>query len=231
MATKKRSKGGRAAATRAKAAGGRAVKKATPKKPAARASSAKNRKGKAAKPKVAARPKAVKPKAGAAPKGAAPKRPAALPKPKAVAAKASVAAGSPEVVALKSKFQRERNGLEKRLTEAAREIGMLRHHELRAMHLERQLAERDATIARLQQQLGEAERRPAAESVVYVHEVQQSLALGMPSRGASDGDAVAAELAATALDEFEEPQLVDEGDFVADDDEVLADDGDVRSDD
>jgi hypothetical protein len=113
---------------------------------------------------------------------------------------------SREVVALKAKFQRDRLALEKRLTEAVREIGVLRHHELRAMQLERQLAEREATIGRLQSQLAELERRPA--EAVYVGEVQQSLALGAP---AHDLDETAPD-----LDEFEEERLGEDADLITD---------------
>ncbi|MCC6766697.1 MAG: hypothetical protein IT293_18720 [Deltaproteobacteria bacterium] len=231
MATTKRKKGGRAAATRAKAAArGRAVKKAAPKKPALRTSSVKVGKARTAKPKVATKPKvAAKPRAVAAPKASAkPRRAAAKPAPKAGAAKAP-AVESAEIAALKSKFQRERNGLERRLTEAVREIGMLRHHELRAMQLERQLAERDATILRLQQQLAVGERR-AAEPLVHVHEVQQSLALVIPASEELDAADAGDDLLAGALDEFEERQLVDDADLASDDD-LAADDGDVVSDD
>lgn len=194
MATTKDKTKGRAATTRAKAtARGRATTSTTSKKTAARP--AKNAKAAAqpkAKPKVTAKPVAKA-------KPAAAKRPAAKPAPAAVE--------NAEVTTLKNKFQRERNGLEKRLTEAVREIGLLRHHELRAMQLERQVAERDATIERLQAQLVELQRRPAEP--VYVHEVQQSLALGVVSR---DED-----VETEALDEFEEEQLVDDGDLLSDD--------------
>lgn len=194
MATTKGKTKGRAATTRAKAtARGRATTSPTSKKTAARP--AKNAKAAAqpkAKPKVTAKPVAKA-------KPAAAKRAAAKP--------ASAAVEHAEVTTLKNKFQRERNGLEKRLTEAVREIGLLRHHELRAMQLERQVAERDATIERLQAQLVELQRRPAEP--VYVHEVQQSLALGVVSR---DED-----VETEALDEFEEEQLVDDGDLLSDD--------------
>jgi hypothetical protein len=208
MATTKGNKKTRAAATRTKAtARGRATKSTTSKKASPRsATSAKTKpaaKAKAvAKPKTVARPKivaksvvAAKPRA---PKhAAAPKRPGAKPTPAAVEAA--------ELTALKNKFQRERGGLERRLTDAVREIGMLRHHELRAMQFERQVAERDATIERLQAQLTEMQRRPAEP--VYVHEIQQSLAL--VSR---DDEAEAAE-----VDEFEDEQLGDDGDLISDD--------------
>lgn len=200
MATTKGKTKGRAATTRAKAtARGRATTSTTSKKTAARpAKNAKAAVQPKAKPKVTAKPVAqAKPVAKAKP--AAAKRPAAKPAPAAVE--------HAEVTALKNKFQRERNGLEKRLTEAVREIGLLRHHELRAMQLERQVAERDATIERLQAQLVELQRRPAEP--VYVHEVQQSLALGVVSR---DED-----VETEALDEFEEEQLVDDGDLLSDD--------------
>ena len=191
MATTKRSKGGRATASRAKttarprATGGKAT--ATPKK------------------KVAARPvKKAKPAARAKAAAAKPTRATAKPV-------RNAGAESPELVALKARFQRERNGFEKRLTEAVREIGLLRHHELRAMQLERQLAERDATIGRLQTQVSELERRPAEP--VYEREVQQTLALGAPAHQL-DGSA-------RDLDEFEDDRLEDEG--LEDDGELVTD--------
>lgn len=191
MAKTKRSKGGRATASRAKttarprATGGKA--KATPKK------------------KIAARPvKKAKPAARAKVAAAKPTRATAKPV-------RNAGAESPELVALKARFQRERNGFEKRLTEAVREIGLLRHHELRAMQLERQLAERDATIGRLQTQVSELERRPAEP--VYEREVQQTLALGAPARQL-DGSA-------RDLDEFEDDRLEDEG--LEDDGELVTD--------
>jgi hypothetical protein len=195
MATTKRSKGGRATASRAKttarsrATGGKA--KATPKK------------------KIAARPvKKAKPAARA--KAATVKRPARARAVSPTRAPAkpvrNAGAESPELVALKARFQRERNGFEKRLTEAVREIGLLRHHELRAMQLERQLAERDATIGRLQTQVSELERRPAEP--VYEREVQQTLALGAPAHQL-DGSA-------RDLDELEDDRLGDDGDLVTD---------------
>ena len=208
MATTKRSKGGRATASRAKttarprATGGKA--KATPKKKVAA------RPVKKAKP--AAKAKAATAKRPTPARAVSPKRAAA--KPTRAAAKAvrrNAGAESPELVALKARFQRERNGFEKRLTEAVREIGLLRHHELRAMQLERQLAERDATIGRLQTQVSELERRPAEP--VYEREVQQTLALGAPARQL-DGSA-------RDLDEFEDDRLEDEG--LEDDGELVTD--------
>jgi len=191
MATTKRSKGGRATASRAKttarprATGGKA--KATPKK------------------KIAARPvKKAKPAARAKAATAKPTRATAKPV-------RNAGAESPELVALKARFQRERNGFEKRLTEAVREIGLLRHHELRAMQLERQLAERDATIGRLQTQVSQLERRPAEP--VYEREVQQTLALGAPAHQL-DGSA-------RDLDEFEDDRLEDDG--LEDDGELVTD--------
>ncbi|MCC6847439.1 MAG: hypothetical protein IT294_02970 [Deltaproteobacteria bacterium] len=231
MATTKRKKGGRAAAPRAKASGHvHAGKKSAPKKPAARASAAKGRKAKAARVKVATPPGAARPKAAAAPKAgarpkrapAAPKRPPVTPAPKARAAKAP-AAESQEVVALRSKFQRERSGLEKRLTEAVREIGMLRHHEIRATQLERRLAERDAAILQLQQRLAVGQRG-AAEPVVYAHEVQQSFALVIPASEGGGAQDAGGERRTVAIDEFGEQQLVDDADLVSDDDLDLATD-------
>jgi len=64
-------------------------------------------------------------------------------------------AASREIAAQKARFQRERSNLERRLTEAAREIGQLRYHEVRAMQFERELRERNETIGRLQRELDE----------------------------------------------------------------------------
>ena len=190
MATTKRSKRGRATASRVKTATRpRATSrktKATPKKKVAARPIMK------AKPVAKAKP-ATKAKRPAPARAVPPKRPAGNPVRHA-------GTEHPEVVALKAKFQRERNGFERRLTEAVREIGLLRHHEIRATHLERQLTERDATIGRLQAQLGELERRPA--ETVYVREVQQTLALVAP---------------VPDLDEFEDVGLADDGDLVTDD--------------
>jgi hypothetical protein len=185
MATTKRSTKGRAKARgAASTARSRAVKQAAsaPKKSAARAG-AKKASGAKAKP---ARPAAAKQVAA-----------------KQVTKKPGAA--SPEVAALK-RAQREKSGLEKRLTEAAREIGLLRHHELRSMQLERQLAERDATIQRLQAQLADLERRPSEP--VYVREIQQTLALGGAPREA-DADV-------TDVDEFEDDRIADDPDFIGD---------------
>lgn len=181
MATKKRSKGERAAGRAKTSAGARAAsRKAKPTKAAAKA-------------KTVARPKsAVKPKSATPTRAAKSSKPA-----KAAAAKPSrtVAADSKELVALKNRFQRERSALEKNLTEAVREIGLLRHHEMRAIQFERQLKERDDLIGRLQQQLEELQRRPVEP--VYEREVQQSFSLVVPAQD--------------EVDEFEdEAQLVDE---------------------
>ena len=108
-----------------------------------------------------------------------------------------------EVAALKTRFQRERNALEKRLTEAMREIGLLRHHEIRAAHLERQLKEREDLILRLQGQLAEVDRRPVEP--VYEREVQQSFALATPAQD---------------LDEFEDDQPLGEDGSLAEEDEL-----------
>lgn len=210
MATTKRSKGGRVKST----ARGRVAKsaKATPN----------------AKPTPKKRTTAVRPvaKAQSATKAAKTKTKTTAKPTRAAAKPTRAAVEHAEVAALKSKFQRERNGLEKRLTEAVREIGLLRHHELRAIHFERQVAERDATIERLQTQLSDLERRPA--NPVYVHEVQQSLALSAPSHqhdavgspAEVDLDGASADLdqSAVDLDEFEDDRLSDDGDLVSDDD-------------
>jgi len=189
MATTKRNTKGRTVATRVKASA-RGAKSA---KPTASKKATKAAARPTAKTKLA-RKTSAKPSAGA--KRSAPPKRAAVTKP---------VGDSREVVALKAKFQRERNALQKSLTEAVREIGLLRHHELRATHFERQVAERDATIARLQAQLADLERRPAEP--VHVREVQQTLALGV----------VATSEEATDLDEFEDDRLPEEADVIADD--------------
>ena len=202
MATTKRSKGGRATASRAKttvrprATGGKA--KATPKKKVVARAVKKAKPAATAKAAPAKRPT---PARAMSPRGAAAKSTRATAKPVRHAG-----AESPEIVALKARFQRERNGFEKRLTEAVREIGLLRHHDLRAMQLERQLAERDATIGRLQTQLSELERRPVEP--VYEREVQQTLALGAPAHQLDES--------ARDLDEFEDDRLADDGELVTD---------------
>jgi hypothetical protein len=168
MATKKRSTGRAKSTTRPRAAGRNAKPVAKPKR------TTKTLAAKSAKPA-----RGDKPKQAAAPKRAA-------------------AAESRELVALKARFQRERSALEKNLTEAVREIGILRHHEMRAMQLERQLKERDDLIGRLQQQLEELQRRPLEP--IYEREVQQSFALVAPARD--------------DLDEFQDDaQLVDESEL------------------
>lgn len=210
MATTKRSKGGRATPSRAKTTA-RAAKstKPTPKKKTVAKARPVEKSKPVAKAKSADKTKVVT-------------------KAKSVSKAKPVrgAADNPEVVSLKAKFNRERNGLEKRLTEAVREIGLLRHHELRAMQLERQVAEREATIERLQAQLADLERRPAEP--VYVHEVQQSLALGAPAHhhgtvsavAHADLDGASADLdhSAVDLDEFEDERIADDADLVGDDD-------------
>lgn len=107
------------------------------------------------------------------------------------------AAESPEVTALKSRFQREKAALEKSLTEAVREIGLVRHHELRVTQLERQLQERDDAIAGLQQRLTDLERRPVEPS--YEAEAQHSFALASPG---------------AELDEFEDDNPLAEEDEI-----------------
>lgn len=214
MATKKRSKGGRASASRVKAV---ARPRPTSRRVKAKATSKKKVKKIAARTVTKAKPIATaksvgkaKPIATAKPVSKAKRpMPARAASPKRPAGKPVRNAGSehPEAVALKAKFQRERSGFERRLTEAVREIGLLRHHEIRATQLERQLAERDAMIGRLQTQLGELERRPT--ETVYVREVQQTLALVAPTHEI--------EGAAPDLDEFEDTGLADDGDLVADD--------------
>jgi hypothetical protein len=203
MATTKRTT--RKHATVRRAAGG-TNKAAKPTSANAKSANAKSKKTKrvAAKPTASAKPaRATKSAASSKTKTISSVKSAASRKPTHVSV-----ADNAQVSALKAKFQRERNALEKRLSEAALEIGILRHHELRAMQLERQLGERDAVISRLQTQLGELERRPA--ETVYVHEVQQTLALG--------GSAHALEAAESDLDEFDDERLPDDVDRIGEDD-------------
>jgi hypothetical protein len=203
MATTKRSKAGRAAGMRGKVSTrGRVPKapQATSKPKTAKRAVTGTARGRVrsgatvakAKPVVKTKPVAKAKIASPVKRhGAAPKRPSSKP---------AVGTANAELTALKNKFQRERSGLEKRLTEAVREIGLLRHHELRAMQFERQLGERDAIISRLQTQLAELERRPAEP--VYVREVQQTLALGSVAQD---------------VEEFEGEHIPDDGDLVSDD--------------
>jgi len=157
----------------------------------------------AGRAKSNARPRAAgrKAKPVAKPKRTAKARAAKSAKPKQPAAPKRAAAESKELVALKARFQRERSALEKNLTEAVREIGVLRHHEMRTMQLERQLKERDDLIGRLQEQLEELQRRPLEP--IYEREVQQSFTLVAPARDDVDEFTLAG-----GADE--DPQLVDE---------------------
>jgi hypothetical protein len=77
-------------------------------------------------------------------------------------AKAARGGGAAALAQQKARFDRERTDLQKRLTDMVREIGELRHHELRATQLARQVAERDQTIANLRRELSEFRSRPAA---------------------------------------------------------------------
>jgi predicted RNase H-like nuclease (RuvC/YqgF family) len=88
------------------------------------------------------------------------------------------------IAAVKSRFEREKTALEKRLTESVREIGQLRHHEARVAQLERQLKERDETIGQLRSQVSELRNRDLDPH--DDEEVQPSLALG--SRSSRDID-------------------------------------------
>jgi predicted RNase H-like nuclease (RuvC/YqgF family) len=89
------------------------------------------------------------------------KRPAAAKTAKKAGAKAA-AGGGAALAQQKARFDRERDDLQKRLTDMVREIGELRHHEMRATQLARQVAERDQTIAGLRRELSELRSRPAA---------------------------------------------------------------------
>ena len=109
--------------------------------------------------------------------------------------RAAKPAAGRELAALKARFVREKSALEKRLTDTVREIGQLRHHEARAAQLERQLKERDDTIAQLRSQLSGMRQRDLAAAD---DDVQPSLALG--SRRRDD------------LDDFEEELDVEEDD-------------------
>ena len=89
---------------------------------------------------------------------------------------------------LKAQFARERGALERRLTETVREIGLLRHHEMRAMQFERQLAERDATIADLRRELEVQQRTPSPPPP----DTQTGLNFGGGTLGIDDLDETAA---------------------------------------
>ena len=116
-------------------------------------------------------------------------------KSRAGAAKRATAGGGAEVAKLKA-LEREKSGLEKRLTESVREIGQLRHHEARAGQLERQLKERDDTITKLRAELSELRRRPPIG--VDDPDAQPSLALG--------------ERAPRDLDDFDDEIPIDDDD-------------------
>jgi len=184
MASTSRGKGsrsGRGAGARAKRATGGT------KKPAARArSTAKGRGAGRSAPRAAAKSKSR----AAASSARKPARPVA----KSSAARAG---GNAEVAKLKARFEREKSGLEKRLTETVREIGQLRHHEARVGQLERQLKERDETITKLRGQLSELRSRPTA-AAVDDPELQPSLALG--------------ERAPRDLDDFDDEIPIDDDD-------------------
>jgi hypothetical protein len=186
MPTKKRGKGARSAARRSTSRTARSARRPKRRAPAARK-------------KPVARKQAGRRAAARGAKGRAstarPKRPTAAPKARGTA---SAATTSRELTTLKARFQREKSAFEKRLTETVREIGQLRHHEARATQLERQMKERDDTIAQLRTQLSDLRNRQLAAA--HDEEVQPSLALG--SRPAHD------------LDEFDE-------DVEAEDDDEL----------
>jgi len=80
---------------------------------------------------------------------------------------------------------------------------VLRHHEMRAMQLERQVKERDDLIGRLQHQLEELQRRSVEP--IYEREVQQSFALVTPAHDGVDEFTLAAS--------SEEAELVDEAEL------------------
>ena len=100
------------------------------------------------------------------------------------AAGGNAAASSAALAALKSRFEKEKSALEKRLTDSVREIGQLRHHEARVAQLERQLKERDETIGQLRAQVSELRNRDLEPP--DDEEIQPSLALG--SRSSRDID-------------------------------------------
>jgi hypothetical protein len=131
-----------------------------------------------ARKSTAARGQSVSARKGASAKGKT--------KAKRSAAKAGKKAAAGDGAALaqqKARFDRERNDLQKRLTDMVREIGELRHHELRATQLARQVAERDQTIANLRRELSEARSRPAA-----AHADQASLDFGSEELRVDDLD-------------------------------------------
>ena len=157
MPTKKRGKGTRSAVrkkTRSSTAGGRRMKSRTA---TGRAATAK------ARVKASARRTAGK---------------------TATRAKGTATASTAALAALKSRFEKEKTALEKRLTDSVREIGQLRHHEARVAQLERQLKERDETIGQLRAQVSELRNRDLEPP--DDEEIQPSLALG--SRSSRDLD-------------------------------------------
>jgi hypothetical protein len=158
---------------------GRTAAKGAAKKTAARGGSAR-----AKKPTRGAR--ATKPARARAAKSSAPKR-----------AAGRGAGTSADVAKVTARFEREKSTLERRLTEAMREIGQLRHHEMRATQLERQLKERDESIAQLRREASELRSRPTAP-LDEDPEVQPSLALG--------------ERAGRDLDDFDDELALDDED-------------------
>ena len=194
MPTKKRAKGTRSGARRgaARAAGSARRPKrsaAARTKPSARAKAASRKKP--AAPKRAARraaPRSTKGRAATT----------RVTRPTSAATSQAAASVTRELAALKTRFQREKSAFERRLTETVREIGQLRHHEARAMQLERQLKERDDTIAQLRTQLNDLRNRELAPA--EDEEVQPSLALG--PRAAHDLDEFDDDVAAEDDDEL-----------------------------
>jgi len=95
------------------------------------------------------------------------------------------AAAEREIARLKARLQRGKTTLEKRLTEAVREIGQLRYHEARTAQLERQLQERDQIISQLRAEVG-ALRSRSQERAHESDEAQRSLSFGPSSAGAAE---------------------------------------------
>jgi len=156
MATKKRAQGTRSAGRTSGAAKRRV-------KPAAAGSRAKKPAAQARKERAAAGRRSKAPSRAARGRSAAPA--------------SSRTAADREIALLKTRLQRQKITLERRLTEAVREIGQLRYHEARTEQLERQLQERDQIIEQLRSEVGTLRAR-SHERAHEPDEAQRSLSFG-----------------------------------------------------
>ncbi len=158
MPTKKRGKGGQSSAGKRRA---KPAARATARKPAARA-----RRGRAAGVRTTAAP--ARERGG-----------------KRVVPAGGRIAAEREIARLKARLQREKGSLEKRLTEAVREIGQLRHHEARTAQLERQIQERDQIIGQLRSEVATLRSR-SHERARDADEGQRSLSFGPGGTAANE---------------------------------------------